>query len=437
MTATPSRRLYGLGAIMTAALITCARIPGPVGAPPYLIALGVAGIAYLLAIREFIRTPKYASHVVLICLAMAAGWRVPFLLAPPGPQDDVLRYVWDGRLQRLGYNPYTAIPADPALAKLHTGETREMNNPDLPSPYPAGAQLFFRAIMEIHESAFAFKVAFAACDLAIVLLLLADLRRLGRGEHWVLAYAWHPLLVTCVAYNGHIDILGVLLLLISAVALRRRRRTLAAITFGLAIAVKFLPAVLAPLYWRRVRIRDGLLAALLIALLYTPFLQRGSIPLGSLGTYVQRFRFNDPIFATIERVVRPQAAAGLSVLFGLVTAAWLRRKHSACSPDAWAWPMAVSLAGAPVVYPWYLLWLVPFLQSASTVPLIIWTLSILPVFFVWYSHTLGQPWRVPGSTLLLEYGSVAAAAAIASLRGRFSGNPKGPDFLCQQEEPKR
>ena len=73
----------------------------------------------------------------------------------------------------------------------------------------------------------------------------------------MLAYAWHPLLVTCVAYNGHIDILGVLLLLISAAALRRDRRTLAAVTFGTAVAVKFLPVVLAPLYWRRVRIRDG------------------------------------------------------------------------------------------------------------------------------------------------------------------------------------
>lgn len=422
--ATPSWRLYGLGAIIAAAITFCARVPGPVGSPAYVIALGVAAIAYLFAIREFRRTPQYARHVILVCLAMAAAWRVPFLLSPPGPQDDLLRYVWDGRVQRLGYNPYILIPADPALAKLHTAETREMNNPDLPSPYPAGAQLFFRAVTAIHESAFAFKIAFAACDLAIVLVLLADLRRRGLGEHWVLAYAWHPLLVTCVAYNGHIDILGVLLLLISATALDRQWRTLAAVTFGLAVAVKFLPAVLAPLYWRRVRVRDGLLAALLIALLYAPFLKGGAIPLGSLGVFVQRFRFNDPIFAVIEPVVRPQAAAGLAVLFGVVTAVWLRRRRPASLPDAWAWPMAISLAAAPVVYPWYLLWLVPFLQSVSTLPLMIWTLSILSVFFVWYAHALGQSWRVPGWILLLEYGSVATVAAIAWLRGRFRWNPK-------------
>jgi alpha-1,6-mannosyltransferase len=418
---------------MTAALLACARIPGPVGAPPFLITLGVAAITYLLAMRELFRTRKYPLHVIVICLAMAAVWRVPFLLAPAGPQDDILRYVWDGRLQQLGYNPYTAIPSDPALAMLHTNETREMNNPDLPSPYPAGAQLFFRLVTAIHPSAFAFKAAFAACDLAIVLLLVGELRRLGRGEHWVLAYAWHPLPVTCVAYNGHIDILGVLLLLVSIAALRRGRRSIAAIAFGVAVAVKFLPAVLTPLYWRRVRIRDGLLAMLAVGLLYAPFLKRGVAPVGSLGTFVQRFRFNAPIFAALEQMVRPQAAAGMSVLLGLLTAVWLRRKQPTCSPDAWAWPMAASLACGPVVYPWYLLWLAPFLDSASTLPLRIWTLSILPVFFVWYSYTLGRPWRVPGWILLLEYGSVAAAAVIVPLRDRFG---RGVLQLSQQDGKK-
>jgi alpha-1,6-mannosyltransferase len=420
VTVTPSRRLYGLGVIMFAALVACARIPGGVGAPPYLITLAVAGVTYLLAIREFIQTPKYARHVILICLAMAALWRVPFLLMQPGAQDDLRRYVWDGRVQRLGYNPYTAIPADPALAALHTDETREMNNPDVASPYPAGAQLFFRAVTAIHESAFAFKVAFAACDLAIVLLLLAELRRLGQGEHWVLAYAWHPLLVTGVAQSGHIDILGVLLLLVSAAALGRHRRTFAAIVFGLAVAVKFLPVVLVPLYWRCVRIRDGLLATLVVGLLYVPFLQRGVVPMGSLDTFVQRFRFNDPVFAMLEQVVSPQVVTGLAVLVGLVASVWLRSKHPGCSSDAWAWPMAASLACAPVVYPWYLLWLVPFLRSASALPLMIWTVSVLSAYFVWHSHTLGQPWQVPGWILLLEYGSVATTAAIVSLRGQFS-----------------
>ena len=113
----------------------------------------------------------------------------------PGSDDDVHRYVWDGRVQRLGYNPYIVVPNDPAASALHTPETRTLNNPEVPSPYPAGAQLFFRAVTAIHESTTAFKVAFAACELAIALLLFAELHRLGRGERWIIVYAWNPLLV--------------------------------------------------------------------------------------------------------------------------------------------------------------------------------------------------------------------------------------------------
>jgi hypothetical protein len=335
---------------------------------------------------------------------------------PPGPDDDIHRYLWDGRVQRLGYNPYIVIPADPALAGLHTPETRGLNNPEVPSPYPAGAQLFFRGVTAIHESIFAFKIAFVLCDLAIVLLLFGLLRSSGQGEHWVLAYAWHPVLATSVVGSGHVDILGVLLLLVSATTLARRWRMIAAIAFGLAVAVKFLPIVLMPLYWRRVRIRDALVAAFVVVMLYVPFLEHGRIPLGSLSTYVQRFRFNDPIFATLERAVSPRIVAGLALLVGLATAAWLRGKPPACWADKWAWPMAASLACAPVVYPWYLLWLLPFLRSTSTLPLMVWTVSILPTFLVWHLRSLGQEWKVPGWVLLLEYGSVVIAAAIVALR---------------------
>jgi alpha-1,6-mannosyltransferase len=415
---TPSRRLYGLGVVLLVALTICSRKLGSVGEPSFLISLGIAGIAYLFAIREFFSTPRFPRRVIVVGLMMAALWHLPFLFMAPGSDDDIHRYLWDGRVQRLGYNPYIVVPSDPALAGLHTAETRTLNNPDLPSPYPAGAELFFRAVTAIHESTFTLKVAFVVCDLAIVLVLLDVLRRSGQGAHWVLAYAWNPLLAIEVAGSGHIDIVGVLLLLVSVAALGRRWRALAAVAFALAVAVKFLPIVLLPLYWRRVRMRDGALAAVVIGLLYVPFFNHGWIPIGSLGTYVHSFRFNDPVFRTLERVATPQLVAGLAVLVGFLTAIWLRSKDPAWSPEAIAWPMAASLLCAPVVYPWYLLWLLPFVRSASTVPIIIWTVSIIPTYYVWHLRTLGRPWLVPGWIMLLEYGSVAAAGAMITVRRR-------------------
>jgi len=413
---TPSHRLYGLAAILLLSLTICSQNFSRRGEPSFFIPLAVAGLAYLLTIRELFSAPEFPKHVILFGLAVSALWHFQFLRMPPGVDDDIHRYVWDGRVQRLGYNPYIVVPSDPALAGLHTPETRTLNNPEVPSPYPAGAQLFFRAVTSIHESTFALKVAFVICDFAIVFVLLDILRRTRQGEHWVLAYAWHPLLAIEVAGSGHVDIVGVLLLLVSAASLVRRWRAVAAISFGLAVAVKFLPIVLLPLCWKRVRLRDPALAAIGIALLYVPFLNHGRIPIGSLGTYVQRFRFNDPVFATLERVAAPQFVAGLALLVGFLTAIWMRKKPAEGSAEAFAWPMAASLFCAPVVYPWYLLWILPFLRSTSTLPILVWTLSILPTYYVWHLRTVGRPWLVPDWIVILEYGSVAVAAAMIALR---------------------
>ena len=396
-----------------------------------MASLALAGIAYLLAIGEFSRargtraTPLFSRRVVVIGLVLSAVWQVEFLRLPPGPDDDIHRYLWDGRLQRLGYNPYLVVPSDPAAQELHTPETRSLNNPDLPSPYPAGAELLFRAVTAIHESIFSLKVAFVLCDLAIVLLLLDIFRRSGQATHLVLAFAWNPLLAVEVAGNGHIDIVGALLLVMSAAALLRRWRAIAAVALGLAIAVKFLPIVLLPLYWKRLRVRDAALASIIVALLYVPFLNHGHIPIGSLGTYVQSFRFNGPVFAALNRVAPAWLLAGLAVLAGFVTAIWLRRKAATFFPDTFAWPMAASLLCAPVVYPWYLLWLLPFLRSGSTVPILIWTVSIIPTYYVWHLRMLGRPWVLPVWIMLVEYGFVAIASAIAVFR-RFKRPEETP-----------
>ena len=78
--------------------------------------------------------------------------------------------------------------------------------------------------------------------------------------------------------------------------------------------------------------------------------------------------------------------------------------------------MAASLLCVPVVYPWYLLWMLPFVRSVSTLPIIIWTVSIIPSYIVWHLRTAGRPWVLPGWVSWLEYGSVAVTGAIILLR---------------------
>jgi hypothetical protein len=94
--------------------------------PYFTVSLTLAGIVCLLAIRELFATPTFARRVVVIGLVLAAVWHIEFLRVPAGADDDIHGYVWDDRLQRLGYNPYIVVPSDPAAKGLPTPETRTL-----------------------------------------------------------------------------------------------------------------------------------------------------------------------------------------------------------------------------------------------------------------------------------------------------------------------
>ena len=54
-------------------------------------------------------------------LALAIVMRVPVALAPPYLSADVYRYVWDGRVETAGFNPYRHAPADAELGRSFAG----------------------------------------------------------------------------------------------------------------------------------------------------------------------------------------------------------------------------------------------------------------------------------------------------------------------------
>lgn len=136
----------------------------------------------------------------------------------------------------------------------------------------------------------------------------------------------------------------------------------------------------------------------------------GRLPIGSLGAFVDRFRFNSPIFTLLEQLAHPRIAAALAVIVGLAIAAWLRTRRSIQAPETWGWPMAGALLAAPMICPWYLVWLTPFLWNRWSAPLLAWSLSVLAVYLVWYLRSLDGSWIVPVPLLTLEYGAVAVAA---------------------------
>jgi hypothetical protein len=389
------------GAIIGPALLTFGLIRPDDGSTPFFILLALAAVGYLAALYQVANGPRPSARTLVVCAALALAWRVPMLLTPPEPASDLRRYVWDAHLVRAGLSPYAVVPADPAFAHLRTAENWPVNNPDVPSPYPPGAQLFFLAATTLSESARGIKMAAFVCDALLAFVVWRSLRAAGANPGWVLAYLWNPLVSLEVARHGHVDVAGALLVAFAAFALARGRAMTGSLAFALSIAVKPLPIVLLPLLWRRVSRRHLVAMGALLLALYVPFWDRHRLPIGSIPEVIARFRFNGPIFSGIASLAGPVAATGFAVVAGLAVAIWARRRFSLAEPQAWAWPMSAALLCAPLVYPWYLVWLAPFLLGPQTTPLTIWTLSILSAYSAW--RLVGVPWAMPVWALVVEY----------------------------------
>jgi hypothetical protein len=180
-----------------------------------------------------------------------------------------------------------------------------------------------------------------------------------------------------------------------------------------------------------VRPRDAAVAALVLAALYFPFRSAGVLPLGAIPNVVAAIRFNGPVFKALIPWVTPQGAAAFAILAGLTVATWMRYRRPADDPAAWAWPMAVSLAAAPVVYPWYLLYFTPFLFTRAAVPLLAWTYTVLPVYLVWHLAKDGYRWAVPARVLWFEYGAAGLVLVVLKvltvLKGANGAGAKGAE----------
>jgi alpha-1,6-mannosyltransferase len=409
-------RAWAAGAIVSSALLAFGLVRPDDGSPIFFVLLMLAAVGYLATLYQVANGLRPSPRALIVCAVLALAWRIPMLLAPPEPAADLRRYVWDANLVRAGLSPYAVVPADPAFAHLRTSESWPVNNADVPSPYPPGAQLLFLVSTTPSPTAHALKVGALLCDALLALLIWRSLVAARANPGWVLAYLWSPLVSLEVARHGHVDVAGALLVALAAFSFLRGRPMSGSVAFALAVAVKPLPVVLLPLLWRRASLRHALAGLTVLLVLYVPFWDRHH-PLGSMPQVIDRFRFNGPIFSGVEALGGPAAATAFAIAAGLVVAAWARRRLSLASPEAWAWPMAAALLCAPLVYPWYLLWLTPFLVAVATVPLTIWTLSILSTYVAW--HLVGVRWGIPAWALLVEYGAVLGGALWLWRTGRL------------------
>jgi hypothetical protein len=287
--------------------------------------------------------------------------------------SDIYRYVWNGRVEAAGLNPYRYVPVDPHLEALRDSDIfPQIGSPYAPTIYPPVAEAIFLAVTRVGESVTAMKAAMVAFELVAIALLVRLLAAEGLPTARVLIYAWHPLPLWEFAGSGHIDAALIAFCVAALWAQRRDHGGLSGLFLACATLTKLYPLVLLPALYRRWRWKMPAAFTASIVVAYLPFITLGWGVLGFLPGYAAQegFDANGTGFYLVGLLrhllpfttlsARTYAIGALFILAALGAAIVLTR-DAARSPFA----AAAALAMAFIVlvsphYPWYFAWLIVF-----------------------------------------------------------------------------
>ena len=401
------------------------------------VLLSLMGLAWRLAAG--------AASALRWILVAAVLFRLIAAFGEPTLSDDIYRYVWDGRVQVAGIQPYAHAPEDPALESLRNEDWARINHPELGTIYPPLAQMVFAALAWFGAGPLGFKLFFAIADLAVIAALAWLLRVTGLPPNRIVLYAWNPLAVIETAGSGHVEPVGVALILVCAAWMTCRRAKLAALALAAAVHVKLLPLVLIPGAIRRWRNAAVLVLVLTLAALALPYALTGPAIGSGLLDYAERWEHNAVIYSGVEATLdwvdtgpklKPWVSALRNKLGGddafwnwLYTKVWPREiARLVVGLLALAWVVRLSfrrglsvpreiflgLAGvlllSPTLYPWYVLWVLPFAAAFGSIPWLIFA-ALVPLAYI--GGESGVPWIVRS----IEYG-IPVLVAVVLFRSR-------------------
>lgn len=278
------RRLGTLGLLtgaLTLAVPFAFRAAGDHG---YMACAIATGLAAWIATGAAERAP--AAKAFGIILVVAVLLRGALLLLDPLLSTDIYRYIWDGRIQAAGINPYRLFPADDALAQFRDATIYpNINRADTAvTIYPPVAQMFFFLVTRFGESVTTMKLAMLACEAMTIAAILILLQRMGKPAVRIVAYAWHPLPMWEIANNGHVDALMTALMMLGLLIAFSGRPLRGGAVVALGALAKPLALLALPAVWRLWDWRLPLVVGAVVLLCYLPYLSVGSGVFGFLAS---------------------------------------------------------------------------------------------------------------------------------------------------------
>lgn len=392
------------------------------GGTGWFLAVTVALVATYFAILRIARRASLFGRDRDILLWLAIGALLARMLVLFGADTatqispEVYRYVWEGKLVAHGYNPYV-LPPESAGGRAMADETfyPRCSQPELSSAHPPLAQFLFVAAYLLHnDSIHGFRLLSVLAELLTLLgLVILAAPVIERRPFWswsILIYAFSPLVMLEFLLSNHVDILAMPFFVFGLISLRRDYAAPAGILLALTALVKlsaliFVPVILMHFVGRK---KLYFLAGLLppLVLLYVPFLpEAGSSILDNVLEHLLLPGFNSSAYALIE-LVAPSVESARTIFGALLLAVVAAAAYPLRDRVPQVSRRLFIVAGAyviltPSLFPWHLVWIMPFLVLFRNVPFLVLTGLTLPA-----AHALAAGGNLVGAwwIRLLEYG---------------------------------
>lgn len=381
-----------------------------------LEAIATACWVVAIALLARMRISRRAVAVVVLGGGLLLG--LVALTAAPSTSTDEARYIWDGKVQLAGIDPYRYPPASPALTRLRDpslfgppdhcrfvfpGGCTSINRPTVRTIYPPvgeGAFTLGRAVSFGRGGRLPMQVAALLGSLVIGWLLL----RWGgaRGRPWIaVVWMWCPTVLTELVNNAHIDWLGVLFIVLAYATPLVRRSGWAGALVGLAIATKLYPGLALPSLMRRRPVLVVTSAVAVVVLGYVPHvLAVGTAVIGYLPGYLREENYSSGSRLLLVGAVVPQpldTVVGGVLVVAVALWAWLRGDPLAPERSA-VLVFGVALLVFTPYYGWYMAPLVALVALSGAWE---WIPLCVTGTFVYLDEGDGRWWYLGGAALVL------------------------------------
>ena len=365
------------------------------------------------------------TKVLFSIVAVALVLRLSFINAGPIGSEDVYRYIWDGKVEASGINPYLYTALDPRLNALHSPLLpAAMNHADLKTIYfPLSEWIFYVCYQLSGEALWGYKTVFLIAEFGTIGALVLFLSMLNVPRKFILLYSLCPLPIFEFAVDAHLDVVGVCLFLFSLFFYLKERKLLSYILLGLSMSIKPVGLILLPAMlflekgWRN-KLYALLIPLVTVGVQFLPYIVTSN-PFETLLAFTKDWSFNGAVFEALNLYFHDNQPSRLwcaGLLGILILMLNFRRKDFL---ETVYFSLLLLMLLSPVVHPWYVNWVAVLLPIMRRWSGIAFAAGVSLTSFTVMNYKLTGLWEQYPIVLVIEYLPVILLTAV-ELRDYFA-----------------